>query len=556
VTWARQALSFLFALAVACSSNASPRGTGPSAEGATSPATPGPDETATPAGFLENLACGLPPRELSRVWQGYYPGRSGEIQLVTKEPNVIGNWYPHSGPWEHLQRVPMLWYGPGHVPAVGKVRRPATMADVAPTMAEFLDFDFETPDGTPMIEALLPEEERAEAPRLILVVVWDGGGRNLLTEYRNAWPNLRRLIPRGAWYEDFSVGSSPSMTSPIHTTLGTGVFPRRHGVVDARLRLGKELARPEYVWPRVLKTPTLGDLYDRANGNDPIVGIVASHIWHLAMVGTGSFMDGGDRDLAILKEKGAWGLSGTETRFYQTRRYPNRVPGLPEAIRKMDIADGRLDGMWRGEDFESRPQMLPRTPAYSEWQTKVLREVIRREGFGADETPDLLFTNYKQIDLVGHATSLNSPQMKDVLRSSDRALGDLVRVLDREVGAGRWVLALTADHGLTPHPSQTGALFMVPRILGEDIRAIFDADNDERKVLQSTRPTEMWVDVEELENNGFTLGDMARYISRYTRGQYVSDPGSLSEQKRQERLFSLAIPGSMLQRLPCLPEGS
>ena len=66
---------------------------------------------------------------------------------------------------------------------------------------------------------------------------------------------------------------------------------------------------------------------------------------------------------------------------------------------------------------------------------------------GADDVPDILFTNYKQIDLVSHAESMNSPQMESVVRASDEALGDLVRILNREVGRGQWVLALTADHG-------------------------------------------------------------------------------------------------------------
>jgi hypothetical protein len=485
------------------------------------------------------------------VWRGYYPGRSGEIQLITKEPHVIGNWYPHSGPWDYLQRVPMLWYGPGHVPAVGAVSRPATMADVAPTIAQLLDFDFKAPDGRPMSEALLPPGQRNELPKLVVVMVWDAGGRNVMAEYPEAWPVLRRLIPRGAWFERFTVGSSPSITPAIHATLGTGAFPRRHGVVDARLRLGKELARPEYTWPGVVKAPTLAELYDRHAGNAPKIGVVASHTWHLTMIGTGSHFHGGDKDLAILKESKRWGLGEALRRFYETRTYPNRVPGLDAAIRRMDIADGQLDGVWLGEDFRAKPRMLPRTPAYSEWQTSILREVIRREGFGADEVPDLLFTNYKQIDLVSHAESMNSPQMESVLRASDEALGDLVRILNRDVGRGEWVLALTADHGATPRPSESGAVFMLPNELAEDIRTGFD-DGSGRDVIQAIRPTEMWVDVGELRANGFTLNDLARFLSRYTRKQLAKQPADLSEEQRNEHMFSLVIPGPMLDRLPCL----
>jgi predicted AlkP superfamily pyrophosphatase or phosphodiesterase len=469
--------------------------------------------------------------------------------VTPKAPNFIGNGFPHSGPWEYLQRVPMLWYGPGFVPPVGSVSQPATMADVAPTIARFLDFDFTAPDGRPMTEALLPPDERTGPPKLIVVVVWDGGGRNVLAEYPDAWPVLGRLIPRGAWFERFTVGSSPSVTPAIHATLGTGAYPSHHGVVDLYVRLGTKLARPEANWPEVITIPTLTDLYDRANGNDPKIAVVATHTWHLTMIGSGGSFPGGDKDLAILKADRRWGLYSKFRSLYESRTYPNRVPGLDAAIRRMDVADGRRDGVWLDADFVERPDLLPRTPAYIDWQTRVLAEVIRREGLGANDTPDVLFTNYKQIDLVGHLWSMNSPNMRSVLRASDEALGDLVRILNRDVGRGEWVLALTADHGVTPRPSTSGAVFMPPPTITDDIRAVFD-DADGRDVVEALRPTEMWVDEAELRENGFTLNDVARFMSGYTRGQL--DPVGLTPDQANERMFSLAIPGPQLERAPCL----
>jgi hypothetical protein len=346
------------------------------------------------------------------------------------------------------------------------------------------------------------------------------------------------------------VGTTPSMTPPVHATIGTGVYPRRHGIIDFVMGKGDELVGSTGSGPQSLMVPTLADLYDRDRGNRPLIGLVA---WEptLGMIGHGSFLEGGDQDLVLATKQGEWGLSPENRRHFRFEGYVETIGGLHQEAARQDLEDGRLDGQWLGQSLATALD-IEYTPAYSRYQTQVLAEVIRRDGFGHDDVSDLLFTNYKQIDLVGHRWSMNSPQMEAVLRSSDRALGQLVRILDEEVGRGRWVLALTADHGLTPHRSRTGAVFMVPRVLGEDIRAVFD-DQDERKVLETTRPTQMWIDIEELKSNGFTLADVARYISRYTRGQYEDDPGSLSESERRERLFSLAIPGRMLERLPCLP---
>ena len=48
----------------------------------------------------------------------------------------------------------MLWYGPGHVPALGAVNRPVTSAGIAPTEGEMLNYPFKAIDGQPMREAV------------------------------------------------------------------------------------------------------------------------------------------------------------------------------------------------------------------------------------------------------------------------------------------------------------------------------------------------------------------------------------------------------------------
>jgi arylsulfatase A-like enzyme len=75
--------------------------------------------------------------------------------------------------------VPFFLYGPGSIPAVGRIDRPATVADLAPTLAEHMDFPFTAPDGTALPEASVPTGGGGR-PRLVVVVVWDGLGRNVL----------------------------------------------------------------------------------------------------------------------------------------------------------------------------------------------------------------------------------------------------------------------------------------------------------------------------------------------------------------------------------------
>ena len=50
------------------------------------------------------------------------------------------------------------------------------------------------------------------------------------------------------------------------------------------------------------------------------------------------------------------------------------------------------------------------TPARIPWQTRLIDEVVQREGFGADDVPDLLYINYKLIDEIGHALLDEQPR--------------------------------------------------------------------------------------------------------------------------------------------------
>ena len=103
---------------------------------------------------LVSVACSLPHDEILRIWRGWRPDRGAQLTFVPKEPNFVGSGLPHVGPWDYIQTVPMLWYGPGFVRAQGEVDRPVTVAGIAPTSAELMKFDgFRAPDGRPMTEA-------------------------------------------------------------------------------------------------------------------------------------------------------------------------------------------------------------------------------------------------------------------------------------------------------------------------------------------------------------------------------------------------------------------
>lgn len=482
-----------------------------------------------------DVACRLPRAQLERIVAGHRPGRSGDVQFVPRPPNYFGE-HSHSGPWSYLQRVPLFLFGPRHVSSTAPIDAPVTLSRLAPTLGRVL--------GTPMPGGALPGALRpsADPPRLVLVLVWDGAGRNVLRAHPRAWAALERLLPRGAWYERATVGTSPSVSPAVHATLATGTPPSKHGLVDMVFRhRGRIVGVEEH--PRFLRAPTLADRHDRRLGNRPIVALVG-HPLILGMLGHGAVAPGGDPDVALIESGGGWIPPPGGSELFRFPSWAARGGALSDAISRLDRRDGSADGMWRRAPLEDLDPSA--TPAWAEFQTRTIAKLLRRERLGRDRVPDLLLVNYNQVNEAGHHWSMHGPYVRDALRSSDRALGALVRLLDRRIGPGRWMVALTADHGSTPDDSLSGGFQIDERELADDLDRALDGDEDGRTAVQALRVTQLWLDRVELRQDGLTSADVAWFVLRYTEADNRSLPGSLPEGERHQRLFDAAFPSRVL----------
>ena len=535
------------------------RGPGDTGGGSSAPTGTSGGQPAAAPKALAKAACAVPHEQLLRVWRGTDPERSGQIVFVPQEPNFVGSNFPHSGPWDYLQDIPLFFYGPGVIPALGSVDRPASLADVAPTQAALLGFEgFPAVDGSVLPEVTPP----ATPPKLIVTYVWDAGGRSVLDTFPQDHPVLTSLIPDGIWYEHAEVGSSPSITPATHATLGTGEYPMLTGQTDAEFRLGSGLIRAGQLGPVLMMQPTLGDLYDRAMHNDPLVGILASVTWHLNMGSHGSLWGGGDRDIAVLRvptdadNEGAegteWNLQGKNEPFYALPTYVNDLPPLSSYTEAIDREDGALDGKWRDNSIEQYENGWA-TPARIPYQTRMVEEVIVREGFGQDDVPDLLFINSKAIDHVSHIWSVNSPEMQDTLRLQDQDLGEMVDFLNREVGEGNYVIVLTADHGAQFDPRVSGAFQVTPGQLETDLEAAFPSSTPE-SVFLAVRTSQIYLNEDAMRASGYAETEIAQFVLDYTKEQGAPDPTRVPGDQLDDTVMSMALPIGLLDGLNCLPE--
>ena len=446
-----------------------------------------------PIPSFSEQACGLPREWLERAQRGFHEPRSGQISLLPRYPAYMatapGGWND-SGPWPHLQEVPLVFYGPRLIADSVVTDHPATIADVAPTlmtlMRAFYRSDGESLDEVARISGSLLGRE---PPKLIVTIVWGGGGWNTLDQWPDDWPNLRSLMDDGVSYTNATVGSSPSVPPAVHTTLGTGYFPSTHGITGASVR--DESGEVVDAFPEgqssLIRIPTIAERWDEQNANDALVGMIGSQPGHVGMIGRGPQKPGGDEDDALLL-----------------------APDPPDS------------------------------------HTRALLKLIREGGYGDDAVTDLLFTNFDQIDRAAHSSDMASEDVHDAVIETDRQLGEIRDFLDTEVGAGRYVLVVTADHGLQPEAGAIDAYAIDPREVEKDI------DEEFGPITRAVDPTEVFLSDAAMVERDVTVADVARFLADYRLADNTQRADTAAGGfDADTRIFEMAIPARSLPELSC-----
>ena len=504
---------------------------------------------------FESQFCGLPGPWRERIRRGYFGPRSGQIAILPRYPAYSGTsegGWSHSGPWGYLQRVPLVFYGPGVIPAEGDVERPVTVADIAPSLMRLMRGTLNTRDSDALSEALPrgPALVGNPSPRLIVVSVWDGGGWNVLERWPEAWPNLRRLMDEGTSFTNATVGSSPSVTPSVHTTIGTGVFPWHHGITGIPVRDENGEVVDSFLKgdsSRFIQAPAVAELWDEHHDNRAEIAMVGYEPWHLGMIGLGAEDRTGDKDVAVWLD--------TETNEWITNPAHYSKPDvfldrtvLDEESRALDAVDGEVDRSWRSLDLDD-PARIEETPAFIAYHGHVMSEFIEQEGYGRDRITDLLFTNFKQIDRLGHYFNMASEEVRQALEESDRQLGELVRELDTLVGRGRWAVVVTADHGQQPDARAVDGYGIDPKEVARDVDAEFGP------ITRAVWPTEVFLHDDVMSREGVTLEEVSRFLSDYRMAENTQRPdmlvGGAGRFGPRDTLFELAMPSRLIPGLAC-----
>ena len=519
----------------------------------------------------DDMATAIGAPIMEHLYRGHVPNRSGEIMLVPKPNNyLLGEWdmttldtntptlsTSHPNPWDYLTRVPIIASG-ANIEAGAANDEVADIAALAPTYADILGMDDFEADAEPLAEIV---DGVAKQPKLIFTVIIDGGGWNTLQQHPESWPFIQSLRDSGVTYTNANIGSAPSITGALHATMGTGVYPNKHGIPGNQMR-GPDGANTD-TWqqnadPTYLEVPTVSELWDEANDNEPIVGTVSYEGWHLGMIGHGAQREGGDKDIAVLWEAVDPGTDEPLNKwwvnedFYELPSYfdDTDVDTLESYEEELDERDGLADDMWFGKtlDVLQEPLTRPGTPAFVKFTGDAVVDVINNEDLGGDDITDLFWVEMKMPDYAGHAWNVAEPEQADVLRETDRQMQRMKATLDRKVGEDNYLFVVSADHGQQPLADFEGGWRINNKELERDIIAQFGEG-----VLEKATPVDVYLDLDFVESEDIDVGDIASWLATYTIGDNIPEgaPGAdrVAESRLDETVFAGAFSFEYLQGL-------
>jgi hypothetical protein len=510
-----------------------------------------------PRPALEAMASDLGSEYLELVTRSYNAERLGDLQLLVT-PYSSSN-YPqeslslapndprssHAVTWMYGERVPIVVWSPGRIEPQDHTER-VTLADLAPTTARLIGFDeFRAADGVtlPGIPSVTPPVQ----PRVVVTLVIDGGGWNVLRRWHDAWPNLDRLMREGATYRNAISGSFPAVTASTHATIGTGAFPRTHGITGHNVRRGggpvKAWGEAGNIDPTFLLEPTLADRWTEWTEDRAWVGEIGYQVWHVGMLGRGGRPMGEAPVGVFWDEDGGGGWQPHHPDLY---RLPTTTPGLE---RLAELSAGWEPPAPSPYDPTGKKAMCCFPPVVH-YQGELIRATFDSEPIGHDEVADLLYLNFKAPDYAGHVYNMDDPRQAEVLGAVDEEIGRLADLLAERFGDGRSVLIVTADHGQCPEIDANGGVRIDPIQLEEDLNAEFGTSVF--GLVQMVAPSEVYLNHKALTDSGLSAEDVAAFLADYRYGDNIGPyirPAAVRRDRLRERSFAAVLPAPYIAEL-------
>ncbi|RTL47112.1 MAG: alkaline phosphatase family protein [Burkholderiales bacterium] len=331
------------------------------------------------------------------------------------------------------------------------------------------------------------------SPKLVVLVVIDGLPMRQVTGYRDqlAPDGFARFLDRGRWFAEARYAHGHTVTAAGHSVMLSGAYPQRSGIISNEWRdpvTGEPVyntgdAAYQYIdnptaplsgtSPRNLKVETLGDVLRTRSPASKVIGISgkdrgailpAGHkgTAYMYMTETGRFAS----STYYMPAHPAWVTAFNAANPADAFFKKTWAPLLPESAYARSVPDGQSWQVASGNgnqlpavigDKMDAPGArfygnLLASPFGDELTLAFARAAVTNEQLGGRGVTDILSVSLSSHDYINHAFGPESRLSHDHLLHLDRHLQAFFQFLDKTVGAGNYVLALTADHGFTDTP--------------------------------------------------------------------------------------------------------
>ena len=436
-----------------------------------------------------------------------------------------------------------------------------------PIGRNFARFDFRIIIASIFLIASSPRLH-AQRPRLIVQITMDQLRGDLVQRYAPVLDRgFRRMEDGGYWIRKGDVDHALTLSFPGHASLVTGMLPSHHGLTanewwlesngtwkevdvtdDAGVHILGSPATRVGASPKFLLATTLGEWIKKA---DPQAKSIA--------VGTGTNIP---IAYAGHLSDGAFWFDSSLNQFTTSTFYAENLPGwitsfnqevLPKFERSswklsvpskyMALADSKKRSFNHSNGIRAFPHVYANestgtqgtpvtlsrwfagTPMKDEALFALAARAVDAERLGQRGSTDYLAIDVDSTDSVGHEYGPRSLEQLDTLFRMDRALGDFLQHLDQMVGKGNYLVALSADHGVSDSP---GVYPGGRRVTMPEIEALLDrvekvATAEGKSEREITKAIVMELKASSFIADAYTEDDLARpskdpYVHLYAHG--------------------------------------
>ncbi|MEO5647603.1 MAG: alkaline phosphatase PafA [Chitinophagaceae bacterium] len=327
-----------------------------------------------------------------------------------------------------------------------------------------------------------------QRPKLVVGITVDQMRWDYLYRYYNRFAEnggFKRMLNKGFSCENTFIPYSPTVTACGHSTIFTGSVPAVHGITgnfwydlqkkaslyctgDTSVRTVGTTSIHGQQSPRNLLTTTITDeLRLATNFQSKVIGIAIKDrgsilpAGHTANAAYWYDSNSGDwiSSTYYMSELPKWLVdfnaqklvnkyyamgwntlypintytqSTTDENAYELKPLGAAAKGFPYNL-----------SLFAGKSYG----VLPATPFGDKLTIEIAKSALTNEKLGADAITDFLTISFSTPDYVGHSFGPNSIEVEDIYLRLDKELGEFLDVLDSKVGAGQYLVFLSADHG-------------------------------------------------------------------------------------------------------------